>query len=133
MPKTRNSMPEMRVIFFTNNSLIIHHNVDQWLYRVKIVQLQLTSHEHIWVELSLPCEAVIICTIPLNSPILLIQWNLCIMVTLGTNKSGCYTEVTLLYSQDFYANSWMELNLGLEVTIDTGSTVWYIILMTMYN
>ncbi len=33
-----------------------------------------------------------------------IQWNLCIMVTLVTYKSGCYTEVTLLYSQVYMYN-----------------------------
>ncbi len=60
------------------------------------------------------------------------------MVTLGTNKSGCYTEVTLLYSQVYYVINWIETNLGLElasgcyrvadlltqVTINTGSTVY---------
>ena len=39
------------------------------------------------------------------------------MVTLGTNKSGCYTVVTLLLQYVFYMYviNWIETNLGLEL------------------
>ncbi len=52
-----------------------------------------------------------------------IQWNLCIVFTLVTYKSGCYTEVTLLYNQVSINKLETELGAADHLTNNTGSTV----------